>query len=627
MTSLALGDGGESDVDAPRKGKSGGSKGKGSAADDVMTSAGRKITDPQPPNPAKPVYGTHAHPLEGVFFPPQSAHQVDQDVAPDENLNRSVRILRTTNKAQLNRYVPIAYTFKNVNPFAVLRFMRRPIQMEEGAIFTFISPDGNSGKVLIAIPEYQVASMRELLKTIDRPGLTTADGATRIYRQLKHRRANIDFVNPVLDDSAFINTFAIYLTDNESKIIVDPTRDAVFIEDAPSGAEYLDKAITEKLDYPTPEVILNTKIYELDVANNARIGLDYIAWRNGPGANLFAFGGFAEHGRVKVVKGSGSSIPPINGVENLPLPKSNFTSRGYNFAYQYEVPSAFFDFLSVRNKARVLSSAKVAALNTRTATITTGDQILYYPVQTTDPSGVRPKGDPLAVNKGRTVIGTTTAISTEIVATPVLGTGGVIFEEVTGLFPVQTGLSLDLTPTIYENGVDIALAGDVSSYNGFDDTGFPRINRRTFTSTLRMGEGEEVILGGLTRESQVKAGNKAPWLGSIPILGYMFGGENTRRSQFEVVVALAAEKIERFDGKGSGISDAEKSIMQQGEGSVPIETPKTIPGFDQFLLDKEKAPYSLKSTPTTLAPMGGSAAPAAAPAAPPAPPPPPPPAN
>ncbi len=516
----------------------------------------------------------HAHPLEGTYFPPESHHYIDLDTAPNDLLNRNVRILRTTNKAQLNRYVPKVYTFKNVNPFAVLRFMRRPIQMEEGAIFTFVAPDAKSGKVLIAVPEYQLCYMDQIAARIDRADLTSSDGTTRIYRQLKHRRASYSGGSD-LEDMAFIDQFAIYLTGNSHTIIVDSEQNAVWFEDTPSGAEYLDKALTEKLDKPTPQVSLNTKIYELSLVNNSRIGLDYIAWKNGPGADLFAFGTFAEHGRINVDNGS-MSTGTGSGVSNLSLPRSSFEVTGTNFAYRYEVPSAYFDYLATRGKAKILNSAKLVALNTRTARINVGDQLLYYPVQTTNPSGIRDRGEPFEANEGRTVIGTVNEKPYYY----------------SSLTPVETGLQVELTPLIYENGVDVDIEGELTDYTGFNDDGSPNLNSREFETHVRMAAGEEIILGGLARETAVKATNKVPVLGSLPIIGYLFGGENTRRTQSELVVALQAEQIDRFDGKGQAVPTADKAIIDQAEGTADINTPATTWGFDQFLLDDSKASYN-----------------------------------
>lgn len=523
------------------------------------------------------IVNEHGHHLEALFYPPQSHNYMDLDTPPSQMLNRNVRILRTTNKAQLNRYVPVVYNLKNVNPFAVVRWVRRTVQHEEGAVFTFVGPGANNGKMLVAVPEYQICYLNDLVATIDRANLTSSDGTKRIYRQLKHRRANISD-DERLDDSAFINTFAIYLTDNGANVIVDPEQNAVFYQDAPSGSDYLDAALTSTLDKPTPQAVLNTKIYEMDMSNNARIGLDYIAWKNGPGANLFAFGAFNEVGSVNFRDGATAILDNSNGIGSIPdrhTPqtgrlKGDFRSNGDNFAYRYEMNSAFFDYLVTKGKARNLNSAKVAALNTRSATISAADQVLYYQVQTVNPSPLRPGGDKFAANRGRTVIGTT--------------------EEVVDgeLTPVEVGLELNLTPLIYENGLDVSIDGSMTDYNGFDDTGYPRINSRDFATSVRMNVGEETVLGGLMRESQVKAGNKMPILGKIPILGYLFGGENTRRSKKEIVVAITAEQIVRYDGKGYGINADDKSVLDQGEGSKKVEGPKTTWGFDMLGLDKER---------------------------------------
>jgi type II secretory pathway component GspD/PulD (secretin) len=462
-------------------------------------------------------------------------------------------------------------------------FFHRVVSSEEGAVYTYVSDKGNDGLILMGIPEYQIPYIEQLARTLDRPGLTDEDNTKRVYRQLKHRRANIDPVHPELDDSAFPTSLLTYLTGNSTRIIVDPTRNALYIEDPASGIANLDTAYATALDVPTPQAILNLKIYELAMENNTRLGLDYISWKNGPGAALFAIGAFKEYGRVDVRHGSGSTVDPLNGINALTLPRSNFSNQGFNFAYRYEVPSAFFDFLTARGKARLLNSVRVAALNTRPAEVTAGDQILYYAVQASNPSGVRARGDLFNLNNpnrdtsastpgGRTVVGTINQL-----------------DETGALTPVSTGLTLNLTPLIYENGLDIQIDGRLTDFNGFDDRGFPRLNSRDLATTIRMNEGEETILGGLVRESQIKGSNKILILGKIPVLGYLFGGENTRHTRSEVIISITAEKIDRFDGKDYAVSQAEQKVLRQAEGREPIHEPKLIYGFDQYGLDKEKA--------------------------------------
>lgn len=492
--------------------------------------------------------------------------------AQDEVPDRTVRILRTTNKAQTNAYVVKAYELRNVNPFAVLRFIRRPVQAEEGAVFTFAAPDMASGIAVVAVPEWMIPSMDDLMQEIDRPGLTSTSGTSRAYVQLRHRRANVSS-DPVLDDSAFVAQLAVYLTGNESRAITDPEQNAVFIEDAPSGIEALSIALAADLDVPTPQVIFNIRLYEISVENNTRLGLDYVDWKNGPGAPLFALGGFLEGGQTELRNGAPGFLNGINGGNAFPpdgslprrLLRSDFKASGTNFAYNYELHSGFFDYLTTRGKARVINSARIAVLDGRSATITAGDQILYYSVSSTDPSDIRGQdgefGDIFAANIGRTV-------------TPQLTS-------------IETGLQISLTPIIHENGLDVSIDTRIETYNGFDDTGLPRIGSRESSDAVRMGEGQELVLGGLMREEKVDSGQKAPWLGKIPVLGWIFGQENNRRRHSEIFLVLEAEQIVRFDGDTRTRAE-DQSVMDQATGAIPIETPPTRIGFDQWRLDPEK---------------------------------------
>jgi hypothetical protein len=65
-----------------------------------------------------------------------------------------IKILRTTNKAQILGYVPVVYTFKNVNPHEVVNWFTSALATEEGGCFTFLAPDGASGKLLVICPEH-----------------------------------------------------------------------------------------------------------------------------------------------------------------------------------------------------------------------------------------------------------------------------------------------------------------------------------------------------------------------------------------------------------------------------------------------------------------------------------------
>jgi type II secretory pathway component GspD/PulD (secretin) len=307
---------------------------------------------------------------------------------------------------------------------------------------------------------------------------------------------------------------------------------------------------------------LVVKVYEIDSINDTQIGLDYMAWKNGPGANLFAAGAFAEHGSIKRAE----------NVATPALPRNNFTATGYNYAFRYDVPSAFFDFLAVKGKARVLNEAKLAALNTRPAELTAGDQVLYYAVVTEDPSGIRDTGKPFQANKSRVVVGTTTQKD---------------------LTPVQTGLQLKVVPVIGEQTINLNLDLKWSDYNFVDDTGFPQINTRSLKSTLRGKIGEEIIIGGLERQTVVKSTRKAPILGSIPILGYAFGGETSPAEKSQLIVVITPSAVMKYNlaktdaEKDYKVKADEQEVIDQAGGTKKIVEPKADWGTDQLGLDKD----------------------------------------
>ena len=497
----------------------------------------------------------------------QSA-SMDRMMAPDEFPTNVVKILRTTNKAQTNSYVPVVFTMRNNNPFNVIRFLHPPVKAEEGELFTFVSDDGNSGKVLFVVPQYMVESLAELVKAVDRPGLTTSSGSERVYRALKHRRVD-------LTDPGFLETAASFSTGNGSTFvihllvglhlyIIDPQMNAVYFEDAPSGVDALDTALTEWLDVPTAMVQLGVKIYEIDAYNDDTIGLDYMAWKNGPGANLFAVGAYHEYGSLG--RDSNMVYQPLDlGADLQSLPRHSFNASGYNYAYEYNVSSAFFDYLAEQGKARILNQMKLAALNTRMATLGAGDQILYYKTTTTDPSGIRDSGQPFQANDGRVVVGTTN----QLIANQ--------------LVPVDTGLSLAFIPTIGEQTIQMAIALTWSDYNGFSSDGSPQINSRNLSTKVRMGLGDEIIIGGLNRQVHVNTTAKMPFLGSLPIIGYAFGGETSQNRKTEMIVAIQPTAVTTYD-----IAMDDQKIMDQVGGTATIEEPKTTFGFGMWGLDKEK---------------------------------------
>lgn len=447
-----------------------------------------------------------------------------------------VKILRTTNKAQTYHYVAKAYEMKNNNPYAVRRFLQRPIQVEEGGLFTYVNTDGNSGTVVIICPEHQIPYYDRLIPFLDRSKLGTADGSSRTYTKLKHRSvADLDFISTL---TSFLTTGSFLLTDDETN--------AVYISDAPSGANTALSVLDGELDMPTDQVDIEVTIYEIDLNDDGSIGLDFHAWKNGPGRSLFAVGGFYELEDIGLEDASAPLFDNGSGIAGLP--GERFNTHGYNASYFYNVPSAYFDFLASEGQAKVLLSTRLSVLNTDVGAVATGDQILFELVQNgpAPSGGVRSTGvalDPFGTDinnpNNRTVVGQLTGRQGgSISVDSLMRTNDGLSLGTRTLGAVDTGVFLQVSPIVGTDMINLDINYSVVNLTGFDGEGRPQLSSSEVQTNLRVQENKEIIIGSMARKADIKSGSKVPVLGSIPVIGRLFGGEKTQTRRTMVTIVL-----------------------------------------------------------------------------------------
>ena len=155
------------------------------------------------------------------------------------------------------------------------------------------------------------------------------------------------------------------------------------------------------------------------------------------------------------------------------------------------VVNAQINALVQRGKAAILAQPRVATLNNREASLLVGEQ---YPVVTVN--------------------------------------------QQTGFPSVQTidvGVRLRVTPTIGADGTITAdLHPEYSQIIGFNNN-VPIIANRKLDATLRVRDGETIVLGGLFQDVDSTTVTKLPLLGDLPVLGGVFRNRERRHTKDEVV--------------------------------------------------------------------------------------------
>ncbi|MHC4591880.1 MAG: type II secretion system protein GspD [Planctomycetota bacterium] len=503
------------------------------------------------------------------------AQEVGQDLPPDELPTHLIKVLRTTNKAQTNRYVPKVYSVSNVNPYSLFRWVKRTAQIEEGAIHFFGKPEVpgdwdsvKSGKVVVVLPEYMLPGVDELMRIIDREGLTSSAGEVFFYFRPKHRSVEDDGFTDL------IRALSLSSTSSSAKR-ADVEANMFLLYDAPSAIEDV-KRFMPLIDVPPPQVLIEVTVYEIKTENESKLGLDYVSWKNGPGRNLFAFSAFREREKISSLSDASPLLETGTG-DTYGLPGHGFRTSGHNYAWFLDVSTAFFDFLVVKGKARVMTASRLLTRNLVPATMAAGDTILYYHARAGDApvGGIRAPGLPLdptgsdpAYPDNRTVVSTQAD------------------RELTG---ATAGVELEIVPIIAEDEINLQIFVGLVSHTGFDDSGAPVLAERLVESEVLVRDGQEIVLGGYSREVYVERADKIPVLGSLPIIGYLFGGDSHTTERRQVVLVLRAHIVTDFSAMNvPGATIDAALIRSKALREVATEVPETSFGFDQWLLDEEQ---------------------------------------
>jgi general secretion pathway protein D len=110
----------------------------------------------------------------------------------------------------------------------------------------------------------------------------------------------------------------------------------------------------------------------------------------------------------------------------------------------------------------------------------------------------------------------------------------------------STGTTLSITARINSSGVvTMMIDQDVSAPLGTSAGGIgsPSFSRRSFSTQLTVQDGDTVAIGGFIQEQDSHDSNGIPLLHRIPLLGAAFGAKSTSKARTELVVFLTPRVI------------------------------------------------------------------------------------
>ena len=105
------------------------------------------------------------------------------------------------------------------------------------------------------------------------------------------------------------------------------------------------------------------------------------------------------------------------------------------------------------------------------------------------------------------------------------------------------GVSLSFTPTLLDRSrISMKVRPEVSQVSGLTETvngvSVRGINTRRAETTVELGDGESLVLGGLLQRQNRENLTKVPGLGDIPILGALFRSNEFVRDETELMIVV-----------------------------------------------------------------------------------------
>jgi pilus assembly protein CpaC len=197
----------------------------------------------------------------------------------------------------------------------------------------------------------------------------------------------------------------------------------------------------------------------------------------------------------------------------------------------------------------------------------------------------------------------------------------------------QYGVSLSYTPTVLSDGrISLRVRPEVSQITSVGATtvnggAVPGISTRRVETTVELGSGQSLVIGGLLQNNHDNSIDKAPGLGDLPGLGALFRSNGFQRNETELVIVITPYLVQPVNANDIVLptdgykapTDAERVLLGTlGSGRNGGERPKPsmeIPTVAPSL--GASAPAGV-ATPAGVPPAQQSAQPAAIAAPPPA---------
>lgn len=296
------------------------------------------------------------------------------------------------------------------------------------------------------------------------------------------------------------------------KVTQDERTNVIIVEDIRDNLDQAERLV-RTLDTQTPQVLIEARMVEGTTTFTRALGIQwggglFFSQRGGNPTglvfpnNVGVVGGADSVGALGGQATPGVFFPPNFAVN---LPAQNVTSSvGVNLGSigNFGFVNARLSAAESSGQAKIISSPRITTLNNKRARITQGTDITV-PI----------------VTQNQLTVSTVTA-----------------------------ALELDVTPHVTADGsilMAIKLTNNVPDFSQQVGQGVPPVATKEAETEMLVKDGDTAVIGGIYTRNTAENYQQTPFLGSIPILGWLFKNSNESDTRTEMLVFITPRIVNR----------------------------------------------------------------------------------
>lgn len=287
----------------------------------------------------------------------------------------------------------------------------------------------------------------------------------------------------------------------------------LFVRTSDAGAMDAIRDLIKRIDVPTPMVLLEVKVLELTVTD------DYDAtfqWSFNRASHTVGHNG--AEARDNILSGF-PGFDSVTGADPTLAGALSFQVVGDNVAARIQL-------LQKDGKVKTLATPTILTANNEVSRIFDGHE---HPV-------IKGISGQTVIGENQTVSSPATEFEYEDVGTMLLITPSINADRTVTLHVLQENSELT------ENGAEIPVYSS-TSLNAVSSAHVDTIHSRSLSGTFVAKDGMTVMAGGLISEKEKEVYTRTPFLGSMPLLGWMFRGTEKVKERSELIILIKPHVI------------------------------------------------------------------------------------